>query len=365
MSGLAQRASIVGLLISLAGCQAAPLTIPAGSHEGSHKTYIEQQAQVEALREKLRPIIRQSSVLLPIECEIANLGITDPTTRAMILDIAANAGIYGIARMCAPDPRAGLADLIVTSASVSEAIRVTAASGPYPSMDPLVAMFSALASDLHTLGGEWLTPQVMAEVEAGIVLAKATGAQSTAGIFRVNELLATHTAVPRSLQIDSSFVKFDDGGLLERGLDEIHAARLAVREVADVAALLPQALDYRMRRVLLLTLQDPALVKLRTDISSIAEEVRKLDKLDQLGELSHLSALDRLEGLNELGMLKEFSELEPLGQLDSLQGLQGLSELEGLRSLKDLAEMRVLIVGGVVVGLALQGAFIAWAVRRR
>jgi hypothetical protein len=368
MQRFASRALLGAVICALSACQ-APKPSLAKATEGASATYMELQIRLEELRAQMRPIIRQAAVLIPLDCELAAEGIEDTVTRATLLDIAANVGVYGVSRMNAPDPKVGLADLIVTTASVADAIATTAAAGPYPSMQMLVETFAELEADLQRLGDVWLAPEVLAQVKEGIAVAKRTGAQDTHDLLRVNQLLASHASLPRSLQIDSSFVRFDDGGLFEQGLGEIHGVGLAVREVADIAAIMPQSLEFRLRRALLLSAEEPVLAKARADLASIASDLHRLESLGHLDKLASLDKLDqlaKLDALDKLGLLASTLEkLDSLEKLDRLAELESLGPLDGLTALRELVEMRELIAGAIVVGLCAQGALIAWASRRR
>ncbi len=367
------RCAALAASAALVACHATQSS-STQANDAKRKTFLEEQADLSQLRAQMRPIARQVAMRVPIDCDFALAGITDPTMRATLLDIAANAGIYTVVRVDSPDPRVGLADLLVTGATVAEALTVAAQSGPYPTLTPMIATFSEFKQELDKLALEWLPDDVRAQVEANIARAKAEGVQQTSGMLRVVSLLVSKPELPASLQVESSFISFDDGGLLERGLGEVKKTQLGVRQVADIAALLPQALEYRMKRVLASALADGALVEMRRDISSIADDMRKLDALKGLESLKHLEALSALEGLSSLkglSALEKLDRLAALDQLDKLGGiehlanLQTLETLDALQPLEELREARVLIGGMLFGGLVLQAGILAWAIRRR
>lgn len=57
------------------------------------RTYMEQQVKFDQLRAELAPLVRQISVVLPLDCNTALGQISDVQTRETLLDIAAGAGI--------------------------------------------------------------------------------------------------------------------------------------------------------------------------------------------------------------------------------------------------------------------------------
>ena len=53
------------------------------------RTYMEQQVKFEQLRSEMAPIVRQISVVLPLDCNTALAKISDVQTRETLMDIAA------------------------------------------------------------------------------------------------------------------------------------------------------------------------------------------------------------------------------------------------------------------------------------
>lgn len=356
-------------LFALGACQAVQLSTPA--NDAKRQTYLQQQIELSQLRAQMRPLARQVAVRVPIDCDLALAGITDPTMRATLLDLAANAGIYTVVRVDSADPRVGLADLLVTVTTVTEALIVAEQTGPFPTLAPVIAAFSEFQGDLDELAKEWLSEEARAQLAENIAEAKAAGVQKTAGLQRVASLLAVKPEVPASLQIESSFISFDDGGLIERGIGELHQTRIAVKQAADVAALLPQALEYRMKRVMEATLAEAKIAEMRADLSSIADDMKKLDSLkglESLKSLESLAALDglsSLKGLSALDNLDRLTALDKLGGLERLEKLESLATLEALQPLSVLRDARLLIAAALLGGLILQGVLLAWAIRRR
>lgn len=134
------------------------------------------------------------------------------------MDIAAIAGIYAAMQTSAPDPRVGLTNLLISGESIRNALASAAESGPYPSLLPMIATLDSIETDLFRLGDKWLTPDVISQVRLITTRKDAKDSTPLAALLVVNEMLLTKFKMPKSIQIDSSFVQFDDNGVLERGL---------------------------------------------------------------------------------------------------------------------------------------------------
>ena len=337
------------------------------------RTYMQEQTKFEQLRAELAPIVRQVTIVLPLECDSALIGISDVATRDVILDVGAMAGIYSSTRAYAPDPRIGLADLIITSMAIRQALVIAQAAGPYPSMNPMIATIGSVEADLKVLGAKWLTPEALEQIRVMSEEVTERGVVPLAGRLKVNQLLAIKFRIPASIQIDSSFVQFDDNGVLERGLGEMHALRISAEEAGDLLATMPLALEFRARRAVLATLYTPEIVKLREEFSELAAQSKQLQSLQ---ELKHLESLDKLVALDKLGALDQLAALDKLGALDKLSGLEELKSLrrleqldnlDGIQSLKALDEIvafRWVALAVIAFGLFGQAAVIAWAMKR-
>ena len=340
---------------------------------------MEQQVKFDQLRAEMAPIVRQISVVLPLDCNTALGQISDVQTRETLLDIAAGAGIFAAMQMSAPDPRVGLTNLLITGESIRNALASAADSGPYPSLRPMIATLDVIEADLFILGDKWLTPEVISEVRSVTTRSEPIDKTPLAALLTVNEMLATRFKMPKSIQIDSSFVQFDDNGVLERGLGEIHAVRLAAQEGGAVFAQLPLAMEFRLRRALVATLNDPSFQKIQAEFSSMSVQMNDLKELQALQGLRQLKSLEELKKLDSMKNLEDLKNLDALKNLESLKGLDALKnlealqnlemvkELQNLRSLKgleSLAEFRWIAAVAVLLGLIAQALIFVWAARR-
>ena len=258
------------------------------SSSTEQRTYMEQQAKFEQLRSEMAPIVRQISVVLPLDCNTALAKISDLQTRETLMDIAAIAGIYAAMQTSAPDPRVGLTNLLISGESIRNALASAAETGPYPSLLPMIATLDSIETDLFRLGDKWLTPDVISQVRLITTRKEAKDSTPLAGLLVVNEMLLTKFKMPKSIQIDSSFVQFDDNGVLERGLGEIHTLRLAAQEGGAVFAQLPLAMEFRLRRALVATLNDPAFQKILAEFSTMSVQMKDLKELQALQGLQQL-----------------------------------------------------------------------------
>ena len=365
-----QKAFQITLVVSVfavSGCVPAKLSESNIQSTSEQRTYMEQQAKFEQLRTEMAPIVRQISVVLPLDCNTALANISDFQTRESLMDIAAIAGIYAAMQTSAPDPRVGLTNLLISGESIRNALISAAESGPYPSLLPMIATIDSIESDLFKLGDKWLTPEVIAQVR--LITARKDAKDSTplATLLVVNEMLLTKFKMPKSIQIDSSFVQFDDNGVLERGLGEIHTVRLAAQEGSAVLAQLPLAMEFRLRRALIATINDPSFQKIQAEFSQMSKLMKDLKELQGLQALQQLKSLDELKKLDAIKNLELLKNIEALKNLDSLKNLEMVTELQNLRSLQSLdslAQFRWLAAGAVVIGLIAQALILVWGLKR-
>jgi len=145
---------LAGTIISVFGffgCVPQRLGQSDASPNAEQRTYMEQQAKFDQLRAEMAPLVRQISVVLPLECNTALAQISDPQTRETLLDIAAVAGIFAAMQMSAPDPRVGLTNLLISGESIRNALASAAESGPYPSLRPMIKTLDAIETDCSCL----------------------------------------------------------------------------------------------------------------------------------------------------------------------------------------------------------------------
>ena len=159
-------AGIIIPALGFFGCVPHRMGQSDASSSTEQRTYMEQQVKFDQLRAEMAPIVRQISVVLPLDCNTALGQISDVQTRETLLDIAAGAGIFAAMQMSAPDPRVGLTNLLITGESIRNALASAADSGPYPSLRPMIATLDVIEADLFILGDKWLTPEVISEVRS-------------------------------------------------------------------------------------------------------------------------------------------------------------------------------------------------------
>jgi hypothetical protein len=302
------------------------------------------------------PIARQISVVVPLDCDLALRDINDPQIREYVLNIAAGAGIYATNRVWASDPRVGLADLIIITHSIEQTMKIMSKKGPYPSLDPMIQTMASIMNDLNLLGTKWLEPQVQVQIQKAIKENAQTNWTPTADLMKVNELLTTKFTEPVGIQIDSSFLQFDDNGLFERGISELHDMNLAAEKASNILGILPQAVEFRARRAMLMTLNEPIVVEMRANLAQMAAQLKELKELKGLQELKMLEELKGLQAMKDLQELK------------NLEGIKNLQELQGLRPLKaldELVEFKWTLALLVTCGFFAQTVVLVWAIRSR
>ncbi len=361
--------ALTGALIWLCcGCQSGQPKLNANEKTAKLQTYLDQQTQFWTVRHDMLPIARQIAIVIPVDCDVALRDITDPQIREYILNIAASAGLYASNRVWASDPRVGLADLIITTHSIEETVKSMAQAGPYPSLNPMIQTMSSIMADLEVLGVKWLEPQVQAQIKQAILDDTKHNWTPTADLMKVNEMLTTKFKDPIGIQIDSSFLQFDDNGLFERGISELHDMNLAAEKASAVLGLMPTALELRARRAMLMTLNEPIVVEMRANIAQMAAQLKELQELKGLQELKMLEELKGLQAMKDLQELKNLESLKGLQELKNLEGIKNLQELEGLRPLKALEELvqfKWKLALLVACGFFAQTVVLVWAIRSR
>ena len=361
--------ALTGALIWLCcGCQSGQPKLNANEKAAKLQTYLDQQTQFWTVRHDMLPIARQIGIVIPVDCDVALRDIKDPQIREYILNIAASAGLYASNRVWASDPRVGLADLIITTHSIEETIKSMAQAGPYPSLNPMIQTMSSIMADLEVLGAKWLEPQVQAQIQKAILDDVKHNWTPTADLMKVNEMLTTKFKEPMGIQIDSSFLQFDDNGLFERGISELHDMNLAAEKAAAVLGLMPTAMELRARRAMLMTLNEPIVVEMRANLAQMAAQLKELKELKGLQELKMLEELKGLQAMKDLQELKNLESLKGLQELKNLEGIKNLQELEGLRPLKaleELVEFKWKLAMLVAFGFLAQTVVLVWAIRSR
>ncbi len=361
--------ALMGALIWLCcGCQSGEPKLNANEKAAKLQTYLDQQTQFWTLRHDLVPIARQISVVVPLDCDLALRDINDPQIREYVLNIAAGAGIYATNRVWAYDPRVGLADLIIITHSIEQTMKIMAKKGPYPSLDPMIQTMASIMEDLNLLGTKWLEPQVQVQIQKAIDEDAQTNWTPTADLMKVNELLTTKFKEPVGIQIDSSFLQFDDNGLFERGISELHDMNLAAEKASNILGILPQAVEFRARRAMLMTLNEPIVVEMRANLAQMAAQLKELRELQGLQELKRLDELKNLQAMNDLKELKGLDQLQALQELKNLEDIKSLQELQGLRplkSLEELVEFKWKLAILVACGFFTQTLVLVWAIRSR
>ena len=361
--------ALTGALIWLCcGCQSGQPKLNANEKTAKLQTYLDQQTQFWTVRHDMLPIARQIAIVIPVDCDVALRDITDPQIREYILNIAASAGLYASNRVWASDPRVGLADLIITTHSIEETVKSMAQAGPYPSLNPMIQTMSSIMADLEVLGVKWLEPQVQAQIKQAILDDTKHNWTPTADLMKVNEMLTTKFKDPIGIQIDSSFLQFDDNGLFERGISELHDMNLAAEKASAVLGLMPTAMELRARRAMLMTLNEPIVVEMRANLAQMAAQLKELQELKGLQELKMLEELKGLQAMKDLQELKNLESLKGLQELKNLEGIKNLQELEGLRPLKALEELvqfKWKLALLVACGFFAQTVVLVWAIRSR
>jgi hypothetical protein len=291
------RLSMIAVLSAgavLAGCTSGQRSEWQDSSAAETRANLEEQVRFQQLRQRMRSYAREVALTLPIACDAAVRQVPDVETQSDVLALAASGGIYAIVRCSAADPRVGLADLTVTFSTVLALFQSYAREPEYKGLAPVVDALQPIVDDYEKLAEEWLPADVMAQVRADIE----TAIHAEEARIRTSSMAATAMAatvgVPASLQIHSSFLSFNDNGLIEFGLGEAHYMRLSAQELADCMELLPSSLDYHSRRSALWVMQQPAVKNLEAKLDSATSS---LQKLEELQSLRALQPLDQLHGL--------------------------------------------------------------------
>ena len=361
--------ALMGALIWLCcGCQSGQPKLNANEKTAKLQTYLDQQTQFWTVRHDMAPIARQIAIVIPVDCDVALRDIKDPQIREYILNIAASAGLYASNRVWASDPRVGLADLIITTHSIEQTIKSMATKGPYPSLSPMIQTMTSIMADLEILGQRWLEPEVQAQIQKAILDDAKHNWTPTADLMKVNEMLTTKFKEPIGIQIDSSFLQFDDNGLFERGISELHDMNLAAEKASAVLGLMPTAFELRARRAMLMTLNEPIVVEMRANIAQMAVQLKELRELQGLQELKQLEELKNLQAMKDLKELKGLDQLQALQELKNLDDIKNLQELQGLRplkSLEELVEFKWKLAILVACGFFAQTLVLVWAIRSR
>ena len=162
------------------------------------------------------------------------------------------------------------------------------------------------------------------------------------------------------------FLQFDDNGLFERGISELHDMNLAAEKASVILGILPQAVELRARRAMLMTLNEPIVVEMRANLAQMAAQLKELKELKGLQELKMLEELKGLEAMKDLRELKNLESLKGLQELKNLEGIQ--KELQGLRPLKaldELVEFKWKLAILVMCGFIAQTVVLVWAIRSR
>ncbi|MFO0783894.1 MAG: hypothetical protein U0636_09455 [Phycisphaerales bacterium] len=310
------------LFLSASGCATPQDGLGDASVEV--RAHLEQESKFQELRQDLRTVARQISIDVPSACDRAFESVDDMETRSNLLAVAATSGTFACVRACAVDPRAGLADLTLSFATIEGFVSNWSRDPQYKGLNDLVNALHPVVTELWRLCDAWLPPEMQArlheEVEAAISQEEARMRLSASGLilggFRPPPLAA--------VQVRSSFMDFNDFGLLEYGLGEAHYLRLNTQELADTIALMPMSMEYHARRAVLWSTEQHALKEVRQRLDSAAAE---------------------------------------------LQSLRELQELRTLRPLAELAEspwkIGVPVAIAITLGLALQGVLLARALRTR
>ncbi|MBL9140525.1 MAG: hypothetical protein JNK53_01550 [Phycisphaerae bacterium] len=310
-------AASVAVCASCASPRSDPLQEANAAETRAH---LAEAAQSEELRQRMRGVAQEIAIHLPLACDAALLQVSDFETTSELLALAGDCGMFAFSRCGAVDPRRGLADLIVTFSTVKLLFERYAADPNFQSLRLVVDALDSSLADLDELAREWLSEEVRRSMETDIAAAVRSETTVIRGSVRSLGLMHAQVNVPSALQIQSSFLSFNDNGLLEHALGEAHYMRLGVQRTADCMSLLPQAMEYHGRRAALWTMLNP----------QVRELSRKLDAAN--------------------------TELSSLKQLESLSALAPLDELKGLPWK---------IGGALVLALAVQGVLLALVMRRR
>ena len=349
-------------------CQSGNSKLSAEQKTSKLQTYLDQQTKFWTLRHDMAPIARQISVVIPLDCDLALRDIKDPQIREYVLNIAAGAGIYATNRVWVSDPRVGLADLIIITHSIEQTMKIMAQKGPCPSLDPMIQTMAFIMEDLESLGKIWLEPQVQEQIQKAIEEDAKNNWTPTADLMKVNELLTTKFMEPVGIQIDSSFLQFDDNGLFERGISELHEMNLAAEKASNILGIMPSAMELRARRAVLMTLNEPIVIEMRANLAQMTAQLKELQALKGLQELKMLEELKTLQAMKDLQELKGLDQLKGLQELKNLKDIKSLQELEGLRPLKaleEIVEFKWKLSMLVAFGFLAQTVVLAWAIRSR
>jgi hypothetical protein len=309
----------IAVAVLCAGCAASARNDRLADDVPDLRTHLAEKARMQEVRQRMRQVVRRVSAELPFACDAAIRAVAEARTRMDLLAVAAGAGTYSYARCATPDPRTGLADLIVTYSSIAAILDAQAALPGGESVAPVVQVVRTANDEFMAIARECFPPDLMTAVEGESARLAAAERASLYGASSTGSVLSALASGPAEFQFHSTFLSFNDNGLVEHALGEAHLLRLAVQEVADCMTQLPIALEYRARRSLVWGSEQAEVRAVREDVAGMRAE---------------------LGSLRELGALRQ----------DALAEIRGLPWKVG---------------AGVVVALAVQGILLGCLLRRR
>ncbi len=329
--------------VSIAAVCCASCALQFGCGNGTYKfsgdpstsetrAHLAEQTKNEELRMRMRGIAQEVAIRLPIACDVSLLTVSDFVTTSDLLMLAADGGMFAYSRCASPDPHRGLADLIVTFSTLRTYYESYSQDKGFEGLLSVVEVLQTAATEFSKLGDECLPSEVRALIASDIAAATGKGEAMVHGHSRTAGLMSAKVNVPAGLQISSSFLSFNDNGMLENALGEAHYMRLSMQRTADCMSLLPLSAGYHARRAALWTMVQPQMQALQGKFSDATADLKSLDGLKALEKLQALEKLESLRGL------------EPLSQLDGLPWKLGTA---------------------MVIALAAQGALLALVLRRR
>lgn len=290
------RLALLPALVCAVLC-AACATTSGASHQTTDPTdmrsHLEERSRLQTLRQRMRQIVRRVAAEIPFTCDIAIAATNDPRVQSDLLAIAAGAGTYSYARCATTDPRVGLADLIVTYTSVLAIFERQAAAPGGAGMEPVIAVLRAADAEFRALGVESLPPDVLASVQAECAKLVEAEKASLRGATVSGTLQAAIGTGPAEFQIQSTFLNFNDNGLVEHALGEAHLMRLSLQEMGDCLSQLPVAFEYRARRAMLWAGMHPEVQAVRRELHEANTELKSLKEIAGL----RAAAIKELESL--------------------------------------------------------------------
>lgn len=266
----------------LTGCSTAPRTSLQEASSTETRAHLEEEARFQCLRQAMRGVARELALKLPIACDPAVEAVQDVDVKSDLLALAAGGGIYAIVRCASPDPRIGLADVTVTFATLLGLFEMHQRT---PGCEGLSIMVESLRPSVDAwmaLAEEWLPPETMACVRQDIADAVRAEQARVRTSTITTAALAAIVAVPGELQVNSSFLSFNDNGLLEYGIGEAHYMRLSIQELTDCIALLPLSMEYHARRAMLWGAQQPEVAALQAQAERAGRSLEALRWLKTL-----------------------------------------------------------------------------------